>query len=126
MKRIRVKSILKNETEKEKNISNVDGLIIENKIKYQELDKTKITLTFKDNGVELIRENEESKINISFIEKKETNSKYYIKKLDFRIPVRVFTKELKIDENIIIIKYNLLLNESHLKSYEYIVFYKEW
>jgi len=126
LKRIRVKSILKNETEKEKNISNVDGLIIENKIKYQELDKTKITLTFKDNGVELIRENEESKINISFIEKKETNSKYYIKKLDFRIPVRVFTKELKIDENIIIIKYNLLLNESHLKSYEYIVFYKEW
>jgi len=95
LKRIRVKSILKNETEKEKNISNVDGLIIENKIKYQELDKTKITLTFKDNGVELIRENEESKINISFIEKKETNSKYYIKKLDFRIPVRVFTKELK-------------------------------
>jgi uncharacterized beta-barrel protein YwiB (DUF1934 family) len=91
LKKIRIKAILTNETENEKTVSNVDGIIINNTIKYQELDKTKITLTFKDNSVELIRENEEVKIDILFMENKETSSEYYVKELDFKIPVKIIT-----------------------------------
>ncbi len=126
MKKIRIKAILTNETENEKTVSNVDGIIINNTIKYQELDKTKITLTFKDNSVELIRENEEVKIDILFMENKETSSEYYVKELDFKIPVKIITKKLKIDDNNIKIKYDLLLDEADVKSYEYSISYKEW
>jgi uncharacterized beta-barrel protein YwiB (DUF1934 family) len=126
LKKIRIKAILTNETENEKTVSNVDGIIINNTIKYQELDKTKITLTFKDNSVELIRENEEVKIDILFMENKETSSEYYVKELDFKIPVKIITKKLKIDDNNIKIKYDLLLDEADVKSYEYSISYKEW
>ena len=79
-------------------------------------DKFVITISDK---VIIEKENEDSLIIFDFVLNKETESKYYIKKLDFYIDTKILTNYLFIDNNNVKIEYELWLNEEYSGKFNY-------
>ena len=97
----------KNDVSVEKYIAIKDN----NKIAYQEKDcKTKIIL----NGFKIIRENKEYLIEMNFIPNKKTKGKYMLKENHYGIDLDILTDYLIIEDNLIILKYNVITTEQEV------------
>lgn len=126
MKKIKIQGHLKKKGIEEGNTKyNLNGTINNNMISYVEKDKTKISLSFNKDSVELTRENEEIEMFLFFKEDEETDGIYKIKELDLNIPITIFTDKLEITKNSILIKYYLTLDIEDLGLFEYFIEYKE-
>ena len=106
--KINIKVYIENNDEKIVFDCNAIYLKDKNIIKYQEKDKTNVTLNIKDNI--LIRENKEIYMQYKFIKNKSSKNKVLIKELNKEIEVVINTLELINREDCYEVKYELVDN----------------
>ncbi len=109
--KIQIKGYIYNKSEKTKTNIEEKGIKIKNKITYYEDDiKTNIII----NKEELIikRENNEFLNLIKLNIEKETDIIYYLKDQDLSINLPIRTKYIKLEDNIIEVKYKMLDSNS--------------
>lgn len=97
--------------------------------KYKQLefsyDNESINIEINNNNIIMHKENNESVIVFNFKLNQTTESKYYIKELDFYIDTVINTKKLKIEKNKIDIEYNLKLSGEEIGNFKYQIIIKE-
>ena len=84
-----------------------------------------INISFDNGNIIMERDNNESNLLFNFVLDKETESKYFIKNLNFYIDTKVKTNHLQIDDDRIIIEYDLWLSDEYSGNFKYEIVLKE-
>jgi len=115
------KIILNNELKKE----NLEAVYKVNEyLKIKDIDEN-INISFDNGNIIMERDNNESNLLFNFVLDKETESKYFIKNLNFYIDTKVKTNHLQIDDDRIIIEYDLWLSDEYSGNFKYEIILKE-
>ena len=93
-------------------------------LKIKDIDEN-INISFNNGNIIMERDNNESNILFNFVLDKETESKYFIKNLNFYIDTKVKTNHLQIDDDRIIIEYDLWLSDEYSGNFKYEIILKE-
>lgn len=93
-------------------------------LKIKDIDEN-INISFNNGNIIMERDNNESNLLFNFVLDKETESKYFIKNLNFYIDTKVKTNHLQIDDNRIIIEYDLWLSDEYSGNFKYEIILKE-
>jgi hypothetical protein len=86
------------------------GNIENNMITYEE-EKINVALIFESDKITLLRETDEYKLELIFIENNTSKSVYLLKENNVSIPLEINTSLLKINSNEIVIKYKINTKE---------------
>ena len=84
-----------------------------------------INISFNNGNIIMDRDNNESNLLFNFVLDKETESNYFIKNLNFYIDTKVKTNHLQIDDDRIIIEYDLWLSDEYSGNFKYEIILKE-
>lgn len=84
-----------------------------------------IIITIKDNNIVMEKNNSDSLITFDFKKGKTTQTKYYIKQIDFYMDASVKTNVLKINDKNIYIEYELTLGQEKVGLFKYKVEMRE-
>ena len=124
MKKVYIDYKIKNNDEilKKENLEAVYKVNEYLKIKY--IDEN-INISFDNGNIIMERDNNESNLLFNFVLDKETESKYFIKNLNFYIDTKVKTNHLQIDDDRIIIEYDLWLSDEYSGNFKYEIILKE-
>lgn len=93
-------------------------------LKIKDIDEN-INISFNNGNIIMERDNNESNLLFHFVLDKETESKYFIKNLNFYIDTKVKTNHLQIDDDRIIIEYDLWLSDEYSGNFKYEIILKE-
>lgn len=93
-------------------------------LKIKDIDEN-INISFDNGNIIMERDNNESNLLFNFVLDKETESKYFIKNLNFYIDTKVKTNHLQIDADRIIIEYDLWLSDEYSGNFKYEIILKE-
>lgn len=93
-------------------------------LKIKDIDEN-INIFFDNGNIIMERDNNESNLLFNFVLDKETESKYFIKNLNFYIDTKVKTNHLQIDDDRIIIEYDLWLSDEYSGNFKYEIILKE-
>ena len=93
-------------------------------LKIKDIDEN-INISFDNGNIIMERDNNESNLLFNFVLDKETESKYFIKNLNFYIDTKVKTNNLQIDDDRIIIEYDLWLSDEYSGNFKYEIILKE-
>ena len=93
-------------------------------LKIKDIDEN-INISFNNGNIIMERDNNESNLLFNFVLDKETESKYFIKNLNFYIDTKVKTNHLQIDDDRIIIEYDLWLSDEYSGNFKYEIVLKE-
>ena len=93
-------------------------------LKIKDIDEN-INISFDNGSIIMERDNNESNLLFNFVLDKETESKYFIKNLNFYIDTKVKTNHLQIDDDRIIIEYDLWLSDEYSGNFKYEIILKE-
>lgn len=93
-------------------------------LKIKDIDEN-INISFDNGNIIMERDNNESNLLFNFVLDKETESKYFIKNLNFYIDTKVKTNHLQIDNDRIIIEYDLWLSDEYSGNFKYEIILKE-
>ena len=93
-------------------------------LKIKDIDEN-INISFNTGNIIMERDNNESNLLFNFVLDKETESKYFIKNLNFYIDTKVKTNHLQIDDDRIIIEYDLWLSDEYSGNFKYEIILKE-
>lgn len=93
-------------------------------LKIKDIDEN-INISFNNGNIIMERDNNESNLLFNFVLDKETESKYFIKNLNFYIDTKVKTNYLQIDDDRIIIEYDLWLSDEYSGNFKYEIILKE-
>lgn len=93
-------------------------------LKIRDIDEN-INISFNNGNIIMERDNNESNLLFNFVLDKETESKYFIKNLNFYIDTKVKTNHLQIDDDRIIIEYDLWLSDEYSGNFKYEIILKE-
>lgn len=93
-------------------------------LKIKDIDEN-INISFNNGNIIMERDNNESNLLFNFVLDKETESKYFIKSLNFYIDTKVKTNHLQIDDDRIIIEYDLWLSDEYSGNFKYEIILKE-
>lgn len=93
-------------------------------LKIKDIDEN-INISFNNGNIIMERDNNESNLLFNFVLDKETESKYFIKNLNFYIDTKVKTNHLQIDNDRIIIEYDLWLSDEYSGNFKYEIVLKE-
>ena len=93
-------------------------------LKIKDTDEN-INISFNNGNIIMERDNNESNLLFNFVLDKETESKYFIKSLNFYIDTKVKTNHLQIDDDRIIIEYDLWLSDEYSGNFKYEIILKE-
>lgn len=93
-------------------------------LKIKDIDEN-INISFNNGNIIMERDNNESNLLFNFVLDKETESKYFIKNLNFYIDTKVKTNHLQIDDDRIIIEYDLWLFDEYSGNFKYEIILKE-
>ena len=93
-------------------------------LKIKDIDEN-INISFNNCNIIMERDNNESNLLFNFVLDKETESKYFIKNLNFYIDTKVKTNHLQIDDDRIIIEYDLWLSDEYSGNFKYEIILKE-
>lgn len=93
-------------------------------LKIKDIDEN-INIFFNNGNIIMERDNNESNLLFNFVLDKETESKYFIKNLNFYIDTKVKTNHLQIDDDRIIIEYDLWLSDEYSGNFKYEIILKE-
>ena len=93
-------------------------------LKIKDIDGN-INISFNNGNIIMERDNNESNLLFNFVLDKETESKYFIKNLNFYIDTKVKTNHLQIDDDRIIIEYDLWLSDEYSGNFKYEIILKE-
>lgn len=104
---------------------NIKAKYIENKELEFKYENESIKMTFNKDNIIMKKDNNESLIIFNFILKRKTDSKYFIKDLNFYIDTEIFTNELIIEKNKLYIEYELWLSNEKTGIFKYQIDIKE-
>lgn len=93
-------------------------------LKIKDIDEN-INISFNNGNIIMERDNNESNLLFNFVLDKETESKYFIKNLNFYIDTKIKTNHLQIDDDRIIIEYDLWLSDEYSGNFKYEIILKE-
>ena len=93
-------------------------------LKIKDIDEN-INISFDNGNIIMERDNNESNLLFNFVLDNETESKYFIKNLNFYIDTKVKTNHLQIDDDRIIIEYDLWLSDEYSGNFKYEIILKE-
>ena len=93
-------------------------------LKIKDIDEN-VNISFNNGNIIMERDNNESNLLFNFVLDKETESKYFIKNLNFYIDTKVKTNHLQIDDDRIIIEYDLWLSDEYSGNFKYEIILKE-
>ena len=93
-------------------------------LKIKDIDEN-INISFDNGNIIMERDNNESNLLFNFVLDKETESKYFIKNLNFYIDTKIKTNHLQIDDDRIIIEYDLWLSDEYSGNFKYEIILKE-
>lgn len=113
---IKIKTVIDNKEIKKE--EETKGIILDDILKYQEEDKTKVSFNYKKN--ELIRENNKIKMKYIFSKNKETKGKIYIKDIKKYIDIPIETKKITKNKYSIYIEYKIENNNYYYRIEEII------
>lgn len=105
--------------------NNIEAIYTKNKQLSFKYDDEKVQIDTNNNNVIMKKENNDSKIIFNFILNKKTQTKYYIKELEFYIDTEVLTNKLIIRDNNIYIEYELWLSGEYTGKFIYEIVIKE-
>lgn len=103
--------------------NNIEAKKEKNKIIFKS-DDDNFVITIDDNII-IEKENNESLMIFNFKLAEETESKYYIKKLEFYLDAKLKTNNLIIKEDYILIEYELWLSSEYTGKFKYELNIKE-
>lgn len=112
--RVRINGFIKNITENDSLFFNEKGIYTKNKVSFMN-DGIKYVIKYADNGIFMIRENDDF-INSFIFNKKSSTSTYTLKDNNFTIDMDIVVKEMIVNEKLIDIKYLICDTEC---EYEY-------
>ncbi|MBO5183465.1 MAG: DUF1934 family protein [Bacilli bacterium] len=124
MKKVYIDYKIKNNDEilKKENLEAVYK--VDEYLKIKDIDEN-INISFDNGNIIMERDNNESNLLFNFVLDKETESKYFIKNLNFYIDTKVKTNHLQIDNDRIIIEYDLWLSDEYSGNFKYEIVLKE-
>lgn len=124
MKKVYIDYKIKNNDEilKKENLEAVYK--VDEYLKIKDIDEN-INISFDNGNIIMERDNNESNLLFNFVLDKETESKYFIKNLNFYIDTKVKTNHLQIDDDRIIIEYDLWLSDEYSGNFKYEIILKE-
>lgn len=105
-----------NEEKQEK--TNIETIYKNNNLKFN-YDKESIEILIKNDNIIMKKENNDSVITFDFKLNKKTETKYYIKNLNFYIDTEVLTNKLEILDDRIYIEYGLWLSGENMGVFKY-------
>ena len=124
MKKVYIDYKIKNNDEELKK-ENLEAIYKVNEyLKIKDIDEN-INISFDNGNIIMERDNNESNLLFNFVLDKETESKYFIKNLNFYIDTKVKTNHLQIDDDRIIIEYDLWLSDEYSGNFKYEIILKE-
>lgn len=124
MKKVYIDYKIKNNDEELKK-ENLEAVYKVNEyLKIKDIDEN-INISFDNGNIIMERDNNESNLLFNFVLDKETESKYFIKNLNFYIDTKVKTNHLQIDDDRIIIEYDLWLSDEYSGNFKYEIILKE-
>lgn len=118
LKKILIDYIIKNNDE----ITKKENLKADYKInEYLKIkdDYEVINISFNNGNIIMERDSSASNIIFNFINGKETETKYFIKELNFYIDTKIKTKNIQISDNKIFIEYELWLSSEYSGNFIY-------
>ena len=111
-----IKGYIKNENENTTINFNAFGIKNENKINYVEKDVVNKIVIEKEKII-LIRENKEFKNTIVFKLNEETISEYLLKENNFVIELKIYTIQMDISNNLLLINYLVVDSDNQYEFY---------
>ena len=90
----------------------------DNNITYK-LDGIKVNITILNNNIIIKRESNDMELNLEFKNNKSIITSYHMKDLNINIKVETKTKKLVINENSILINYDLYMNDEFSDNFQY-------
>lgn len=124
MKKIYIDYIINNNDERIKK-ENIEAKYKENEYLKIIDEEENINITFDNGNIIMERDSIDSNIIFNFILNKETESKYFIKDLNFYINTKVITNNIIVDNNKILIEYELYLQDEYSGKFKYEITIKE-
>ena len=104
--------------------NNIDAIYNDNKLSFKD-DNDKIKITINKDNIILVKENFDSLMEFNFIKNKKNEFKYFIKLLNSYINSYVYTKELIINDNQIILEYDIYIEDENVGNFKYEINIKE-
>ena len=117
MSKIKIKGFIKSKNGNNTFIEE-DAIKRENSIIYNKND-TNINILFEENKIIIKRKNKLFNNSLEFIKNEVTKSKYYINSYDKYFNIKIFTKILDINSNILKIKYDLYIENEKQDEYTF-------
>lgn len=124
MKKIYIDYIINNNDEIVKK-ENLEAKYKENEYLKIIDNEENINISFNNGNIIMERDSSDSNIIFNFILNKETESKYFIKDLNFYIDTKVKTNNIKVDNNKLLIEYELYLQDEYSGKFKYEITMKE-
>lgn len=97
---------------------NIRAIKNDNNITYK-LDGIKVNITILNNNIMIKRESNDMELNLEFQNNKSIITSYHIKDLNINIKVETKTKKLVINQNSILINYDLYMNDEFSDNFQY-------
>lgn len=97
---------------------NIRAIKNDNNITYK-LDGIKVNITILNNNIMIKRESNDMELNLEFQNNKSIITSYYTKDLNINIKVETKTKKLVINQNSILINYDLYMNDEFSDNFQY-------
>ena len=117
MSKIKIKGFIKSKNGNNTFIEE-DAIKRENSIIYNKKD-TNINILLEENKIIIKRKNKLFNNSLEFIKNEVTKSKYYINSYDKYFNIKIFTKILDINSNILKIKYDLYIENEKQDEYTF-------
>ena len=90
----------------------------DNNITYK-LDGIKVNITILNNNIIIKRESNDMELNLEFKNNKSIITSYHMKDLNINIKVETKTKKLVINQNSVLINYDLYMNDEFSDNFQY-------
>ena len=117
MSKIKVKSVVKSSNDTTC-LMDKKAIYADNKITYND-NGVITTIEVLGDEVILTRENDDTKVSLTFNKNEKKKSKYELKSHGLMMDVLVDTKELKVDDNKINVIYDLYINDAFSDTFVY-------
>lgn len=97
---------------------NIRAIKNDNIITYK-LDGIKVNITILNNKIIIKRESNDMELNLEFQNNKSIITSYHMKDLNINIKVETKTKKLVINQNSVLINYDLYMNDEFSDNFQY-------
>lgn len=123
LKKYNIDFFIKNNDE-ELNKKNIEGILNNNILSFNS-DNDIFSIDINNDNIIMKKENNDSLMIFNFKKDEETETKYYIKELNFYIDTKILTNNIKKESESLLIEYELWLSNEYTGKFRYEILMKE-